>query len=283
MDLSCQPFFILENGNHLVMPTSKPMKTAHICLILSIFTFFANCSMSQVFLSKESPSRESLSSIYTSVKFQNFNPRYFSPESSHKSFLNVRIASGDSRIDRTEIQVIEYSPQFRIDVEKNFPRAEIPNFKIESYVMTGQLISPPGPTGLEIHYTVEKVKRGSGASLDSAWNEYNKAAYTRKDISRKEKWETVKDGLWLSEESELLQIGELHWKHKPGSLDFFHPITEFKVNNTATASLYYDYSLNRYQKLKIENIPDSSNLVFEGKEGSLFFLSGKLKLKYNSL
>lgn len=283
MDLSCQAFFILENGNHLVMPISKPMKTAHICLILLLFTFFSSCSLNQVFLSKESPSRESLSSIYASVKSQDFNPRYFSPESSHKSFLNVRIASGDSRIDRTEIQVIEYSPQFRIDVEKNFPKATIPNFKIESNVLTGQLVSAPGPTGFEIHYSVEKVKHGSGASLDSAWNEYNKAAYTRKVISRQEKWETIKDGLWLSEESESVKIGELHWKHKPGSLDFFHPITEFKANNNSTASLYYDYSLNRYQKLKIDKNPDSSNLVFEGKEGSLFFLSGKLTLKYNSL
>lgn len=259
------------------------MKTASICLILPIFTFFGGCAIHSEFFGKNPVSEDNLSSIYAGSRYQNFNPRFFAESSIQQTYLNVRVASQDSRIDKTEVQILEYSPQFRIDLERTFPQANLPKYKIETRVLTGQLIAPSGSTGFSVVYNVEKTKQGSGSSIGAAWDDYDKSPYSRTTIHKTERWESIKDGLWLAEESETVGIGELTWRHKPGSLDFFHPFTEFRTNTNASASLYYDYSLNRFEKLRIEKNPDPSNLVFEGKDLNIYFLSGKLQLKYNSL
>ncbi|MCC5813844.1 MAG: hypothetical protein JJT78_03745 [Leptospira sp.] len=257
------------------------MKIASTGLIVFIFSISINCSPLDFFRQKSISRGNTLASYYTSPSFRDFNPQFYSEESIFKIFMNIRQTSQDSRVDKTEITIIKYNPEFRIAIEKHFPEGAYPSYRIETKIITGQMVGNPGPTGFEVLYTTERIRAGEGASLDSAWNNFNKSAYTRTNIKRSEKWETIKDGLWLSEEAENFDIGSLVWKHKPGSLDFFHPITEFKSNNNISASLYYDYNLNRYEKLSIEKKPDSSNLVFEGENASLYFVDGQLTIRYN--
>lgn len=256
------------------------MKNASIGLILAIFFIFQNCKSLEFFTSKEEKPNLALSNSYASPSMRDFNPRFFDESSVYRSFINLRVTEKDSRIDKTHISIIRYNPEFRINLEKHFPNGGFPSFKIEMITQTGKLEEKPGPTGFKVLYSVERVKVGTGSSLDSAWNEFNRAPFSRANIERRETWETIKNGLWLSGESESFGIGSLEWKHRLGSLDFFHPTTEFKSNNNLSASLYYDYNLNRYEKLSIEKKPDLSNLVFEGENASIYFLSGQLSLRY---
>lgn len=256
------------------------MKSASKCLILTFFLILQNCALAGFFPAKTSTIQSAYANYYASPSLYDFNPRFYEESSVFRSFLNVRITNQDSRVDKTEISVLKYKPEFRNDIERTFPSSSLPPYKIEIKSLTGQLEGQPGPTGFSVLYTVERTKVGSGNSLDSAWNSFKEAPYTRDSILRKEKWETITDGLWLSEESENFAVGSLRWKHKPGSLDFFHPITEFKSNNNLTASLYYDYNLNRFDKLKVEKTPDPTNLVFEGESSSVYFLNGQLTIRY---
>lgn len=259
----------------------KIMKIASTGLILSIFLISVQCSPLEFFRQKAASRTNTLATYYTSPPFRDFNSRFYTDESVYRIFMNIRQTSQDSRVDKTEITILRYNPEFRIAIEKYFPEGVYPPYRIEVKIVTGQMTGSPGPTGFEVVYTTERIRSGEGASLDSAWNNFNKSAYTRTNIRRSEKWETIKDGLWLSEESEKFAMGTLTWKHKPGSLDFFHPLTELKANNNISASLYYDYNLNRFEKLRIEKKPDPSNLVFEDETATLYFVDGQLTIRYN--
>ncbi|WCL49228.1 hypothetical protein [Leptospira sp. GIMC2001] len=220
----------------------------------------------------------SLSGTYSSQRFTDFNTRFFKEGSSAQTYIDVRIIEEDSKIYKTELVIVEYQDDFVSD-QNNFFQNQPKPFSIKINKISGKVKGSPGPTGFTVQYETLQSKFGYGNSLEEAYENYKKSSYKRDSIDRREKWETIKDGLWLAEETEKYEAGEFAWKHLLGTLDFFHPRSEFKSSETASASLDYDYNLNRFKKLKIDKIADAANLVFEGKESSIYYLNGKITLQ----
>lgn len=257
----------------------KPMNTPIKTLFLAIFTFFINCTSSQVNLRSLWVDPQSMTGIYTSNSVDDFNDQLFESSSTFRLFLNVRILPNDSKIERTEMWITSQKEEFLKDQKRIFPKAKFQKYKIETRTYSGQLVDTPGPTGFVVKYINLKFKTGLGDSIESALEQYNIENFDKLTIARYEKWETVSEGIWLSEEKEESADNSYFWNHKPGSFDFLHRYTNFKSGSTSTASINYDYDLNLLKKLKIEKNPYPSNLVFEEKDKKLYFNSGKISLQ----
>ena len=255
------------------------MKTSIKTLFLAIFTFFINCATSPVNLPSYWVDPEAMTGIYASIPVDEFNNQLFDSSSKFRLFLNVRILPNDSKIERTEVWISSQKDEFLQNQKRLFPKADALKYKIETRTFAGQLVDAPGPTGFVVNYTHLKFKSGFGDTLASAYANYSATNFEKNDISRFEKWETITDGIWLAEEKEESGDKSYFWNHKPGSFDFLYRYTNFKSGTSSTASINYDYDLNRLEKLKIDKNPDPSNLVFEEKDKKIYFNSGKITLQ----
>lgn len=215
------------------------------------------------------------------MPIHDYNPQYYDKSSVYRTFIHIRSNEPNSRVDKWEITVLKFSPEFRIRAENSFPNSSFPPYSIHMKVTSGQTESSPGPTGITILYTQERSRSGFGNSIDSCWNNYQNSGFYQGAVQKKEIWETTVDGLWLSEESESTPMGTITWRHKPGSLDFLFPYSEFRSPSSLHASLYYDYRLNRIYKLGVEKNPNKENLVFKEGNNSIYFQEGQFVLIQN--
>ncbi len=254
----------------------KPMNTSIKTLFLAIFTFFINCTGNQVLLTQLEDNPEVMTGTFASNSLHDFNNQLFDSNSLFRVLLTMRVLPNDSKLERTEVWITSQKSEFIREQKRIFPQSQPFKFKIETRIYSGQLVESMGPTGFTVVYNFLRTKFGEGNSLTDAWLKYKNANYKKDTILRYEKWESIKDGIWLAEEKDETKNFTYFWDHSPGSFDFLHRYSEFKSGTINTASLNYDYSLNRLEKVKIENFPDPSNLVFEDQDFKIQFVSGKL-------
>jgi hypothetical protein len=257
------------------------MKTLSNLSFTAIFAFFSSCANLGFFQSSSGSGSKVFSGIFQTDSPGVYTPRYFTDRSVHRVFLSVSQLVNGAKIEKTDLQVIEYTKDFLFNQEKFFPGIELIPFKIESVSWVGTIESVNSGKGFVVHYITEIVQTGAGSNLESAWSNYSKSAYLQSPLSKKEKYEIRDDDtIWLVEESENLFGKDLVWRHKTNPMYPSRIQTEFKSQSLITESDFYDYTRNQYKKLKIEKKPDDSNLVIDGKEAALYFLSGKLSLEY---
>jgi len=245
--------------------------------LLIVCWMVQNCKTADFFSQNAS---DPLVQFYAGYEFHDFNPAFYDSSSLYRMFLVLRKDKEVGRVDKAEVLILKFRPEFRNDVERFFPNSGLIPYTIQFKLLTGQS-EAGGPTGFTAIYQEERIYTGKGGSLDSAWNDFLKSGFVQNRIQRKERWESVKDGIWLSEESESIDTTPLQWNHRMGSIDFLYPTTEFRSGTNLSASLYYDYKLNRFQRLKLEKNSTFGILVFTEGDISIHFIDSQLSIVYN--